>query len=35
MSLMDSVMAFLQSLQGVPAYALLFALLFSCANSKA
>jgi len=30
MSLMDSVMAFLQSLQGVPAYALLFALLFSC-----
>lgn len=30
MSLFDSVMAFLQSLQGVPAYALLFALLFSC-----
>ena len=27
---MDSGMAFLQSLQGVPAYALLFALLFSC-----
>jgi membrane protein DedA with SNARE-associated domain len=26
----DSMMAFLQSLQGFPAYALLFALLFSC-----
>ncbi|HYF43102.1 MAG TPA: DedA family protein [Ramlibacter sp.] len=26
----DSAMAFLQSLQGLPAYALLFALLFSC-----
>ncbi|RYF40728.1 MAG: DedA family protein [Comamonadaceae bacterium] len=30
MSLMDSAMAFLQSLQGAPAYALLFAVLFSC-----
>src|SRR4051812_39793301 len=30
MSLFDSVMSFLQTLQGVPAYALLFALLFSC-----
>lgn len=29
MSVMDSVMAFLQSLQGVPAYALLFGLLFA------
>ena len=26
----DSAFAFLQSLSGVPAYALLFALLFSC-----
>ncbi len=30
MNLFDPAMAFLQSLQGVPAYALLFALLFSC-----
>jgi len=30
MSLFDTVMAFLQTLQGVPAYALLFVLLFSC-----
>jgi membrane protein DedA with SNARE-associated domain len=29
MSIMDSLMAFLQSLQGVPAYALLFGLLFA------
>lgn len=29
MSMMDSLMAFLQSLQGVPAYALLFSLLFA------
>jgi membrane protein DedA with SNARE-associated domain len=29
MSMMDSVMAFLQSLQGLPAYALLFSLLFA------
>ena len=28
--MMDSALAFLQSLQGVPAYALLFALLFGC-----
>jgi membrane protein DedA with SNARE-associated domain len=29
-AMFDSMMAFLQSLQGFPAYALLFALLFSC-----
>lgn len=29
-AMFDSAMAFLQSLQGFPAYALLFALLFSC-----
>ena len=28
--MMDSALAFLQSLQGIPAYALLFALLFGC-----
>jgi membrane protein DedA with SNARE-associated domain len=29
-AMFDSALAFLQSLQGLPAYALLFALLFSC-----